>query len=307
LITTEAPAMSLLKKLLFAPLFLISLTAFFYLAKPILDPTAVLLSLDWSAFWQLTFITLALVLAGFFYVVFCTFAQNWKLVVPVTIIAAAIPFLFFPTLINEIFAVGILITYFLIYAILTSHLQNYLSFQPNVILNSPIRNSATLIIVFFSIASFMVMKANIDKNGVQIPDQVLNTIQQVMMQSMNPADADTPLLTPEACAVLKTNPELLLQKGVTQDQLELIDPQSCKLSQTGLQKKMKEQATAIVSPYAKIIPYIMAFTLFLTLTSVAAILNIFLPFLIWATFSLLKAIGYFKFKTEMREVKKLEV
>lgn len=299
--------MPVVKKLIFALPFLAALAYFFYLINSILNPTEILFSLSLQALYQMMLITGILLLSGFFFVLFDTFAQDWRFVVPIIVLASLLPFAFLPPQVSLVVAVGTLITFLFVFIMLNAKLKSYLTFQPVILLTPSMKSISTYMLIFISIASFQFMKTSIQEKGFQIPDPLMQTVYQFTASNANQADLDSPLLSPDACQLLKTNPQLLLKSGVSQDQIDLIDPATCKLSQSKMQERLKDQALAIIKPYTQYLPYLLALTLFLSLTSVAALLGILLPFLVWIMFLILKSVGFTKFTTEMREVKKLVI
>ena len=74
-----------------------------------------------------------------------------------------------------------------------------------------------------------------------------------------------------------------------------------------IKQTVKDQVQNFIKPYASFIPAVLTVLLFITLQSITSFINLLIYPLIWLTFLILEKVGFTKFTTEMRPVKKLMV
>lgn len=91
----------------------------------------------------------------------------------------------------------------------------------------------------------------------------------------------------------------------------LIDA-SLKLTDQGqidslVKEALKDQIQNLIKPYLGLIPAVVAALLFFTLQALTSLVSLLIYPLLWLIFLILEKIGFVKFTTEMREVKKMVV
>ncbi len=132
--------MLIVKRLSFAPFYLI----FFYLtlsqSQPFLNSTDFLFSITPDYLQKLLIFTGLIMLTAIFFVLFVTLSQDWRIIAPVLLASNLISFLVFPSPLNLIMAVGFLTIGGLIYVLLDNKLKTYINFQPAVLLSSSVVN-----------------------------------------------------------------------------------------------------------------------------------------------------------------------
>lgn len=93
-----------------------------------------------------------------------------------------------------------------------------------------------------------------------------------------------------------------IESSTPPEQLELFKQNSA----TNLIKQtLKDQIQNLIKPYLNFIPAVLALLLFISLQSIASVINLLLHPLLWIIFYVLEKTGFIKFTTEMRPVKKM--
>lgn len=304
--------MPYIKKLAFAPLFLISLAFLFYFVNPFLKSTDIIFSLSLESFYQIIILSLLLITSGIFYVLFATCSQDWKYIIPVSLLASILPLFFVPLNIGIILAVSTLAILILTFSMLEVKLKTYLTFQPAVLLSPSVRQFTTLLIFATSFVYFLSINNQIQTQGFQIPESLIDTAIQASTPTQMPKENNfsLPEIPQEQLEMLKQNPQLLSQFGLDANSLDQLIGNSSSsedLSQNLIKNTVKDQLNQVFEPYLPIIPIVLAVLFFLTLQSITAFLSILISPLFWATFKILEKTGFVKFATEMREVRKLVV
>lgn len=308
--------MPIVKKLAFAPLFLIFFALLVYQLTPFLSSYDFIFSFSLNNLIQLIIIAALFSASGLLFSVFVTLAADWKLVLPVNLIAASIPMLFMDPALAIVFAVAVFISFLLIFLSLETALKSYLTFKPEVLLGPSIRRLASLLVLAFCLIFFLSTNKIIAQEGFQIPDSLIDTALK-MTPLESPAEEDTqvarlPDIAPEQLELLKKNPELLRQSGLDPSILDSLNsPKSSKkpqnFTQDLIKQTVKDQIQNFIKPYINFIPAALAILLFLTLQSLTSILNLLIYPLLWLTFYILEKTGFVKFTVEQRPVKKLVV
>lgn len=306
--------MPIVKKLAFAPLFLIFFALLVYQITPFLSSYDFIFSFSLNNLIQLIIIAALFSASGLLFSVFVTLAADWKLVLPVNLIAASIPMLFMDPALAIVFAVAVFISFLLIFLSLETALKSYLTFKPEVLLGPSIRRLASLLVLAFCLIFFLSTNKIIAQEGFQIPDSLIDTALK-MTPLESPAEEDTqvarlPDIAPEQLELLKKNPELLRQSGLDPSILDSLNsPKSSKkpqnFTQDLIKQTVKDQIQNFIKPYINFIPAALAILLFLTLQSLTSILNLLIYPLLWLTFYILEKTGFVKFTVEQRPVKKL--
>lgn len=262
--------MILLKKLLFAPFFLIAFTLLIYRLKAFSSGYDFIFSLSADTLMVLIVIAGLICLSSFLFVLFATLSQDWKYVLPVGILASSVSFLFLETGLALVLSVAILVSLLLTFLSLDNSLKSYLNFAPNSLLGPPIRHLGGLLILVICVVYFFSTNKIVAQKGFEIPDSLIDTALKFTADSQ---------------------PANTLQN----------------LSNDLIKQTVKDQVQAFIKPYLNFIPAILAVLLFLTLQSLTSLINLLIYPLLWITFYILEKTTFIHFATEMREVRKLVV
>lgn len=166
--------MNLVKKLIPAPIFLIVFALLTYQLVPLLKSYDIIFSLSSNSLILFTALAFLILTAGLLFNLFVTFAQNWRMVLPVGLIASILPMLFLTPALGLVFGLGVLISLALTYLTLTNKLKTYLTFNPNSLISPSIKQLASLLILVFSLTYFLSINQIIQKTGFQIPDSLID-------------------------------------------------------------------------------------------------------------------------------------
>lgn len=256
--------MNLVKKLILVPIFLTVFALLTYQLVPLLKSYDAIFSLSSNSLIQFIALAFLILTASLLFNLFITFAQNWKMVLPVGLVASILPMLFLTPALGLVFSLGVLISLSLTYLILTSKLKTYLTFNPNSLISPSIKQLASLLILAFSITYFLSINQIIQKTGFQIPDSLIDNVLKVVQFN------------------LAIPPDLIKQT-------------------------VKDQIQNLIKPYLNFIPAILALLLFITLQSLASIMNLLIHPLLWIIFYILEKTGFIKFTEETRLVKKMVI
>ncbi|MCR4305639.1 MAG: hypothetical protein NUV73_00970 [Candidatus Daviesbacteria bacterium] len=308
--------MNILKKLAFAPLFLLSFVLLIYQITPFLSSYDFIFSLSLNNVIQLLTIAALFSVSCLLFSVFVTLAADWKIVLPVSFLSALVLILFLDPALAIVFAVAVFISFLLIFLSLETTLKSYLTFRPEALLGPSIRRLASLLVLAFCLIFFLSTNKIIAQKGFQIPDSLIDTALK-MTPLESPTEEGTqvarlPDIAPEQLELLKKNPELLRQSGLDPKILDTLNqPKNSKtpqnLAQELVKQTVKDQIQGFIKPYINFIPAGLALLLFLTLQSLTSIINLLIYPLLWFTFFILEKTGFVKFEVEQRPVKKLIV
>ncbi|MBI2018152.1 hypothetical protein HYS96_00420 [Candidatus Daviesbacteria bacterium] len=291
-----------IKKLVFAPLFLIVFAFLIYQSAPILKSYEAIFALSTTVLINLILISSLICLSSLSFVIFATFANNWKFSLPIAISASFMPIILINQLAGLILSVGFLVSFLITLVILDSSLKKYLDFQPASILGPPIKQLAGLLIISISLTYFVSVNTIIQQQGFQIPDSLIDTALKFSAPT-TPNSPDLPQLS-----IPPDQLELLKQSGLDPSILDnLNSPKTQNTPNDLLKQTVKDQLQGLIKPYQAFVPAILAVLLFLTLQSLTSILNLLTYPLLWLTFFILEKSGFVKFVTEQRPVKKLMV
>lgn len=307
--------MLLVKKLIFAPLFLIIFGLLIFQLNSYFSSYDFIFSLSLETLKQFIIFSSLTLFSSLTFTLFASFVYDWKYVLPVVILASLIPFLLVPTSLAIILLIGIVISAYLVYLTLENTLKTYLTFDPSSLFGPSIRNLSFLLIVCFSITYYLSVNSMIQKSGFQIPDSLINSalnfIPRSQIQTESQKDQPQIQITKEQIELLKKNPEALKQYGLDPGILDTLD-QSQNTSRTVsevtddfLKKTLKDQLDKFLKPYVSYIPIFLGFLFFITLQSITSFLNLFIYPLLWIIFYVLEKTGFVKFETEMRPVRKM--
>ncbi|MBI2039585.1 hypothetical protein HYT18_00755 [Candidatus Microgenomates bacterium] len=311
--------MTVVKKLIFAPLFIISFAILIWQLPSFLNSYDLLLSFSLNTLLQLLTLSSLILLTAMLFVLFASLAFDWKFVIPVGLITSPIPMLFLPPDLAIILGVAMLASLLIIYVSLENTLNSYVNFEPSALFGPSIRHLSTLLILILCLIYFLSVNQKVQKEGFQIPDalidEALKFVPQKELQTPQTQQTSTTeaSITPEQLELLKKNPDLLRQYGLDPKILDTINlPQSTQentqpqpvLNET-IKQAVKDQLQTIIDPYINFIPAVLAVLLFFVLISITSFLTIFIYPLLWILFKILERTGFIKFTTEMRSVKKM--
>jgi hypothetical protein len=316
------------KKLFFAPLFLITFFYCTYQANQLIKlSTNLVFSLEISSFIALISFSVFIILASLFFVLTITLSQDFKFTLPLALIASLSPLIFSQKLESIFLAAIFLISLVCTNLYLQSRLKTYITFSTNSLVVSPTKALAKILILCISLLFFMNIKADIEKNGFHLPDSLIDTaISLSAPQGLDTIDgvqvkgakylAQNITLTPEQIDLLKQNPDTLRQFGVDPKMLDQLNNQNLQFNpqnitqggtQTIAKNLIKTQVDTLLKPYLIFIAPLLALLFFGTVYSLASLIMLPLPLLVWLIFSILESSKFLSFQKEIREVKKLVV
>jgi hypothetical protein len=298
--------MSTAKKLFFALPFAVSIVGLWQTLGPILESPASLFSTDPADLQRLGFILLFLILSGVFWAVFITLATDWQYVLPVLLIICLITFTLVPSSLALIFSIGLGLSLLISYFLLHRKLKTYITFHPPSLISPVVKYFSTLLVIVISYGLYLSSAVQIKSSGFTLPDSLTDTVVQIVANQMPQTQTSVPAISQEQLQQLRQNPELLKQYGLDPSILDEIDkPQ---LTQLDLLKPMvKTQIQTVIKPYLEFIPLLLGLLFFLTMESFIALIGPLVSLIAWITFWILEQIGFTKYISETREVKKLIV
>ncbi len=196
--------MAPVKKLLFAPIYLVSLAALLYSLPTILTPYIELFNFDSNQLTSLILVSCLMVISALMFVTFATLASQLIFVAPVIALSSLISLFVFAGEGKIIVSSGLIISQLIAYLILRQKLKIYLSFNAASLLLPAAKNLIWLWAITFSVVYFMMVKADIDQNGVQIPDHLID--RAIQLTGTNPSD-----ISSSNIKGLLENPEIIQQ------------------------------------------------------------------------------------------------
>lgn len=308
--------MILLKKLIFAPVFLVSLISLAYFLNPLLKSYDFVFSLSVDTMINLVIISALIFISSLLFILLATIADDWRISIPVALIGSLVSFIFLDYSLAFVLSAGIFLSLLFSNLNLAVALQSYLQFKPSHVLGPSIKHLSEVLILALCITYFFSASKIIAQAGFQIPDTLIDTaygLSKSALPDIQQKEADLPQLTPEQQDMLRKNPELIRQSGLDPKMIEsLINPQKntqspANLIDTTIKQTLKEQVQNFIKPYTNFIPAGLSILLFFSLHFFISILNILTPLLLWLVFFILEKTGFVKFEITMREVKKMIV
>ncbi len=307
--------MVILKKLLFAPFFIISFALLVHTFNPILKSYDFIFSLSLSTLIQLITLASFFCLTSFLFVIFATISMDWKVVIPVGILAALLPMVFLNPAQGLVLSVGSLVAFTITFAILENKLKSYLTFETAALFGPSIRSLISFLVLVCAFIYFLSANQLIQQSGFEIPDSLLDTVLQFTQPKTDEQESASSQfsLPKEQLDLLKKNPELLRQSGLDPSILDslgkpqkgLKTPQD--LSNSLIKTAVKDQIQGFIKPYMTFIPAVLAVLFFFTVQSITAFISLLIYPLLWIIFIVLEKSGFIQFTTEMRPVKKMVV
>lgn len=325
--------MSFVKKITFAPLFILLIAVTFYFYKIILDRYLDIYFGSYGGLYEFGLLSIPLLLTGLTYCLFVTFTQDFKYAFGIAVIAVLTLFIFLPANLSLVIACGILISLIVGYFNLQTELKSYVNFLPAKILKNPIKLINTFLLLSLTFGYFLHANSIIQSKGFKIPDSIIDWAIDLSLQGQNiPVKgvkylAQLPTLTQDQINLLKQNPEVLKQYGLNPADLDQLVPEANSKSMktpnqnavqvipsiSGMNLKdiikaqIADSLDQMIKPYLFAIPFVLAF-LFYSLASFCLwIASMFINPIIFLLFYIFEKTGFLKYETEMREVKKIIV
>lgn len=310
-----------IKKLAFAPVFLGFFALTCYKIAQILTDYQFLFSIESSSLTHMLITCALFLLSSLSFVLFVTFANNWKIVAPVVFVALTLPLIFTPQPISFILSFGFLLSFLFSYLTLENKLKTYLNFQPSVLLTPSIKSLTTTLIFVSAFGFYLATNVEIKENGFSLPDSLIDAVLQAVpmpsvpgMQTGSSSQIPAiPELSQENIDLLKQNPQALAQFGIDPSVLDSLgqtnnqQPIETNSPQSPIKSLVQAQLDQVIKPYLPYLAIFIALILFLTLNWIASLLSLVLSPILWGIFKSLTKSGFATFTTEMREVKKLVV
>lgn len=277
--------MQIVKKLIFAPIFLIFFIILFSQLAPLFRSYDFIFALSLETLIHMIVISILLGLTSLSFVLFATFSSDWKFIVPVGVLASILPMIFFDPALGVILAVGILVSLLIIYVNLENTLKTYLTFQGATLLGPSIRHLSTLLMLSLCITYFLSVNKLIQEKGFQIPDSLIETALK-----LSPIES--------------RHPEMLDSINQPKQQKSLAPKD---LTENLIKQTVKDQFENLLKPYSNFVAPTLALLLFFTLQGLTSFINLLIYPLIWIIFYILQKTGFIKFTEETRVVKKMVV
>lgn len=306
--------MTLFKKLIFAVPFLLLLAWFYLQLNQFLSNPNFFLSLDASLLVPLLLLLLSLILTSFFFILFATLASDKKIVLPVVFLASLLPLVFLPAPSSFILAACFFVSLAGIFFLLQTTLSTYFTFKATSLLSPAIKQIVTLILLASTVAFYFSANTDIQTHGFKLPSSVIDTALKFIPQQelADTTQTQIPSISADQIKMLEQNPQLLKQYGLDPSILDTVkkaqeNPKAALSPQQVIKPMIESQIQNFITPYQGYIPFILAILFFFTLQSMTSLLLISLPLLVGSTFLILEKMGFTRYETEMREVKKLVV
>ncbi len=302
----------LVKKVVFALPFLLLLLLSYQSLQSILAHPEVIFSLEVSSLLHTltaTFLLTAfMIFSLLFFTIFVTFAPKWEYITPAVLLAVSTPLVLFAPPISLILSLGSLIVLMVGAFLLKSELNSRLNFHPTILL-SPITQTATLILLVFSLAYYQDSSNPAAAWKLEVPASLVNLSLKLAQPSASTPTPSQKTIPPATLEYLKQSPELLRQYVLDQPVLEQVTQAPAKSlnQQEIIRASLNKQLQSFISPYQKYIPAVASLVVFLTLEFFVYLLTIPLFLCLWFVFLILRVTHFAHYETEMREAKKLVV
>lgn len=322
----------LLKKIIFAPLFLVLISALCFLYTQVLSNYLEIFFKPYGGLIEFGTISLVLLLSGLLFITYLTLTQDFKYALVLGIIAALIPLIFLKTTLAFVIAIGLLISFILAYFNLQTNLKTYVNFSAATLLIPPVKLLNTFILLTLTFGYFLHTNSLIQTQGFKVPEKLIDWAVDLSLKGQNPAVlgkkylAQLPTLTEDQLNLLKRNPQILEQYGLSADDLEEFTPSqttdpktpnrnavSITPSVPGLNLKdiIKAQITNslddLLKPYLFAIPAVLALMFYSLASFNLWILSLFLSPVISLLFLIFEKSGFIKFTSETRVIKKIVI
>lgn len=264
--------MLLFKKLFFSIPFLALFYYTIFESSALLKDIYFVFNFNQTTLLTLIFFTLALSFSSLFFIIFTILADNWRLTLPVVIIALIAPLIFLPFPISLIILGGFLISFLVTIYRVSLKLKTYIDFQVVSLFNPLIKSLVGFAIFTLAFGLFFKADSEIKQQGFKIPDQILDA-------AINIAQPQVP---------------------VKESSLTQIFP-----SNESIKNLLNTQLQKMVEPYLGLIPVVLALVFYFTLQSFFFIVAIFMPLFLALIFWILEKVNFIKYSLETREIRKI--
>jgi hypothetical protein len=230
-----------IKKLVFAPIFLISFAILNFALNNYLNsfsPTSSF-SLNFSPQFIVNDtlnlildylpLILSILFSSIFFAIFVSLSQDWKIVIPIIIVASILPPLVNTGATGMVLGLGFLVSLLLTFLLIEKGLKSYLTFNPSSIFSPPIKRLNFLLVLVITFAFYLNANSQIQEKGFEIPDSLIEAAINFASPTSNPGVkgaryiAQVPQITPEQIEFLRQNPELLKQYGLDPSALDTVE------------------------------------------------------------------------------------
>ncbi len=300
------------KKLVFAPIFLVFFGIFSYELAYTLSLPNLAFSFDMGILVQLLVLAFSAVLASLLLVVFAALAFDWRIVAPINLVAAILVLIFISSTPGLIAAVATFLILCAVYLMLERKLKSYLDFKPTTLFKPDVKSLARFLILISAVTYYLMISADIAKNGFQLPDSLIDSVIK-LTPGLNNSDLQSqqlPQIPQDQIDLLKKNPQLLKQYGLDAKALDQFSStqNNSKPQQTSSVKQLiKDQIQNMVKPYQGFIAPLLAILFYFSLTFFSSIFSLLISPLIWLIFLILEKTKFITFSEEQRTVKKMVV
>lgn len=320
------------KKLFFIPFFIISVIGTVVYANMLLtDPLTGIFSFQSGTLFTIIYLCIALSLTALFFSIIVMLSGNWAIPLFTAIFGALVPLMMIAeTPLNMIMAGGFLLSFIIGMIYSLQKLKTYIHFSPSQLISPPVKLIILVLVLTLSYSYYSLAETELKAKGFSIPDPLIDAA--IAMSGTNlsgeaTSDTSTPQpslpninLTTEQITMLKQNPALLKQFGVTAKDLDAIIASQQKAGKTTskggaestespnlIKTMVKSQLDNALKPYETYIPPFLAVLFFTSVVSISSLTGFFLPIILWILFWIFEKSGFIKFTKELREVKKLDL
>lgn len=303
--------MLIIKKLAFSIPFLLAFYFFTFQLNFFFQDIYLIFGFGLSNLYSLIYLTLALLFSSLFFVIFISLASDWRIILPISLVASLSALIFFKAPLSLILTGGFLLSFAFIFWQITQRLKSYPTFEVAALFNPSIKTLASLLILVSALAFYLSANLEIQTKGFQIPDSLIDTALKLgAPQTQNVQGvsiAQVPTITQDQLEFLKQNPALLKQYNIDPASLNSLPSHSPAPSNDLMKNLIKGQIQNLIKPYLGIVPPALALIFFITLQSLFGLAAIFLSMIVQGIFWILERSGFIRFEIETREVKKMVV
>lgn len=265
---------------------------FLIVLKQFFTDSLVFLSFSSAILLPLILLAGTLILAALFHILSGVLGNDWRAVLPQSILASTLPLFVYPVPLALILLGGF-IAVLTLCTMLTLHtMRTYLHFSPTKLFTPLVRKTVTFVLIVVSVGYFFLTQVAIARDGFHIPETILDAALSVLPSQDH------------------KDPQLLTQFGLDLAILDTLEQSPQTEGQIPFSKELVKaavntQVEKIFRPYYRVIPVILALLFFITLQSTASLIGLGIPPVLWLLFLILEKTSFITFTTEMRQVKKL--
>lgn len=321
--------MPAIKKLSIAPFFLIGVSLLNYYLVDLFKTSDILFSIQLHILIQFGMICALLLLTSLLFILLVSIAANWIFIIPILLVSASIPVIFFSVPLGLFLAAGFSVVYLVTFFMLEQKLRTYINFQPTTLLGPSINSLSGWLILIISFAYFLNLNIEFKNKPFQIPDSLIENAmkfaplptelnQETTGGELNSVAPENLGVTSEQIQFLRQHPEALKQSGLDPKILDSVEQALAQSKTNGtssptfttndlIKQTLKDQLQKIIQPYTSFIPAGLAGILFITLKSISSLLSFAISPILWIIFYIFEKTGFIHYENEMREVKKMIV